>query len=68
MLGIIETKSNIGLNKLAEIKFKNGIILLGLIILQKLLRIFMPIILINRNIKQKLENEKRIYLLEKPCI
>ena len=32
MLGIIEAKSNIGLNKLAEIKIGNGMILLDLII------------------------------------
>ena len=49
MLRIIEAKSNIGLNGLAKMKTKNSIMLLDLIILQKLLRIFIPIILINRN-------------------
>lgn len=39
MLKIIKTKSNIGLNKLAWIKIENGIIILDLIILQKLLKI-----------------------------
>ena len=68
MLKIIKAKSNIGLNKLSRIRTRNSIMLLYLIIFQKLLKIFTPIILINHNFKQKLENEKRIYLLERPCI
>ena len=51
MLGIIKTKSNIGLNRLVEIKIENSMMFLDLIIFQKLLRIFMPVILINRNFK-----------------
>lgn len=53
MLGIIKAQSNIGLNRLVEIKTRNGIILLDFIILQKLLKISMIIILINRNLKQE---------------
>ena len=53
MLGIIKAKSNIKLNELAEIKSGNGMILLNLIISQKLLRISISIIPINRNLEQK---------------
>ena len=68
MLKIIEIKSNLGLNKLARMKTGNDMMLLDLIILQKLLKIFMFVILLNRNFKQELESQKRIYLLEKPCL
>ena len=53
MLKIIEAKSNIGLNGLVEMKIGNGIIFLDLIIFQKLSKIFIPIIPISRNLKQK---------------
>ena len=59
MLEIIEAKSNIRLNRLAEIKTGNGMMLLDLIILQKLSRIFRPVIPINRDFEQELESEKR---------
>ena len=68
MLGALETKYNIGLSRLIEMKTANSIMLLDLIILQKLSRIFTPVILINRNLKQDLESEKEIDLLERPRI
>lgn len=54
IIKVIEEKFNIGLNKLAEIKTRNSIIFLNLIILQKLLKISMLVILISRNFKQKI--------------
>ena len=51
MLGIIKVKSIIRLNKLAEIKTGNNIMLLNLKIFQKLSRIFMPVHLVNSNLK-----------------
>ena len=66
MLEIIKIKYNIGLNRLAGIKTENNIILLDFIILWKLLRIFMLVILINCNLKQKKIKKKN--LLKGPCI
>ena len=43
MLGVIKIKYNIGLSGLAEMWNGIGMMLLDLIILQKLLRIFMPL-------------------------
>ena len=68
ILRIIEAKSNIGLNGLAEMRTGNSMMLLNLIILQKLSRIFTPVIPINCNFEQELESEKGIYLLERPRI
>ncbi len=68
MLGVIEVKYNIGLSGLAGIRTGIGMILLDLIILQKLLRIFMPVILINHDLKKELKSEKGIDLLERPRI
>ena len=68
ILRVIEIKYNIRLSELTGIKTGNGMMLLNLIIFQKLLRIFTPIIPINRNLKQELESEKRIDLLERPYI
>lgn len=51
MLRLIEVKYNIGLSRLAEKKPGVSIMLLDLIILQELLRIFMPIISINCDLK-----------------
>ena len=53
MLKVIEEKFNIGLNELAGMRTENGMMLFDLIVLQKLLRIFMLIIPISRNLKQK---------------
>lgn len=53
MLEIIKEKFNIGLNRLAKIKIENSIILLDLIIFQKLIKIFMLVILISYNFEQK---------------
>ena len=49
---------------------KTGIsmILLDLIIFQKLLKIFMLVTLINRNLKQEQKSEEKINLLERSCI
>ena len=52
ILKVIKKKFNIELNGLAKMKIKNNVILLKLIILQKLLRIFIVIILISRKLKQ----------------
>ena len=68
MLIIIEKKSNIRVNGLVEIRTKNKIMLLDLIIFQKLLKIFTFVILINYNFEQKLEIEKGIYLFKRSCI
>ncbi len=68
MLEVIEIKYNIRLNGLAGMKTGISMILLDLIIFQKLSRIFIPIILINRNLKKELKSEKGIDLLERPCI
>ncbi len=68
MLGVIEVKYNIGLSGLARIRTGIGIILLDLIILQKLSRIFMLVIPIKRDFKQKLKSEKGINLLKRPRI
>lgn len=68
MLRIIEVKYNIELSELDEMRINIDIILLDLVNLQKLSRIFMPVILINRNLKEKLKNEKEIKLFERPCI
>ena len=53
MLKGIKDKSNIKLNGLAGIKTENDMILLDLIIFQKLIKIFMLVIPISRNLKQK---------------
>ena len=68
MLGAIEAKYNIGLSGLVGMKTGNGMMLLDLIILQKLSRISTPVIPINRDLKQDLESEKGIDLLERPRI
>ena len=68
MLGAIKAKYNIGLSGLVRMKTGNGMILLDLIILQKFSRISMPVIPINRDLKQDLESEKGIDLLERPRI
>ncbi len=68
MLGVIEVKYNIGLSGLAGIRTGIGIMLLDLIIFQKLLRIFTPIIPINRNLEKELKSEKKIDLLERSRI
>lgn len=57
MLEIIEKKFNIRLNGMAKMKTGNGMILLNLIILQKLLKIFMFVILISYNLEQKKDNK-----------
>ena len=53
MLKVIKIKYNIGLSGLAGMKTGNDMILLDLIILQKLLKIFILVILINRDLKPK---------------
>ena len=68
MLGAIKAKYNIWLSGLVGMKTGNGMMLLDLIILQKLSRISTPVIPINRNLKQDLESEKGIDLLERPRI
>ncbi len=68
MLGVIKVKYNIGLSRLAGIRTGIGMMLLDLIILEKLSRIFIPVIPINRNLRKKLKSEKRIDLLERPRI
>ena len=68
MLGVIEVKYNIGLSELAGMRTGIGMMLLDLIILQKLSRIFMPVIPINRDLKQELKSENEIEPLEKPRI
>ena len=54
MLKVIRKKFNIGWNKLAGMKTKNGMILLDLIIFQKLLKIFILVISISRNLTKKI--------------
>lgn len=54
ILKTIKSKSNIRLNRLTEIKIGNHMTLLNLIIFQKLLKIFMPVIPINCNLKLEL--------------
>lgn len=54
MLKIIKIKSNFELNKLDRIKTYNNIMFLNLIIFQKLVKFLIPIILLNRNLKQEL--------------
>ncbi len=68
MLGVIEVKYNIGLSGLAGMRTGIGMMLLDLIILQKLSRIFMPVIPINHDLKKELKSEKGIGLVERPCI
>ncbi len=68
MLGVIEIKYNIGLSGLARMRTGIGMMLLDLIILQKLSRIFMPVIPINRDLEKELKSEKGIDLLERPRI
>ncbi len=68
MLGVIEVKYNIGLSRLAWMRTGIGMMLLDLIIFQKLSRIFMPVILINRDLEKELKSEKGIDLLERSCI
>ena len=51
MLKVIKEKFNIEFNRLAEMKTKNIMMLLDLIIFQKLLKIFIFIILINHKLK-----------------
>ena len=68
MLRVIEVKYNIGLSGLARMKTGIGMMFLDLIILQKLLRIFMPTISINCNPEQKLKSQKKIDLHKKLCI
>lgn len=65
ILRVIKVKYNIELSRLVEMKTENGMTFLDLIILQKLSRIFMLVIQINRNLKQGLENKKGIDLLER---
>ena len=60
MQEIFEEKFNIGSNELAGIKTKSGMMLLDLIILQKLLRIFMLVILISRDLNQKISQDKKV--------
>lgn len=64
ILKIIKIKSNIWLNRLAEIKIGNGVMFLDLIILQKLLKISMPIIQISHNLKKKYEKKNKKLLKE----
>lgn len=59
MQKIIKKKFNIKSNKLIEIKTKNNIIYLDFIILQKLLKTFIFIILINLNFEN---NKNKIVL------
>ncbi len=68
MLKVIEVKYNIGLSGLAEMRTGIGMMLLDLIIFQKLSRIFISIIPINRNLEKELKSEKGIDLLERPRI
>ncbi len=68
MLGVIEVKYNIGLSGLVEMRTGIGMMLQDLIILQKLPRIFMPVIPINRDLKKELKSEKGIDLFERPYI
>ncbi len=68
MLGVIEVKYNIGLSELAGMRIGIGMMLLDMISLQKLSKIFMLIIPINRDLKKELKSEKRIDLLERPRI
>ena len=58
MQKVFKEKFNIGKSRQAEMKIGNGIIFLDLIILQKLLRIFMLVISISRNLKQKIKQNK----------
>lgn len=53
---IIEVKSNTKLNRLAEMKTKDSIIFLNLILFYKLSKIFILIILINYKLKQEIES------------
>ncbi len=68
MLKVIEVKYNIGLSGLAEMRTGISMILLDLIILQKLSRIFMLIIPINRDLKKEQKSEIGIDRLERPHI
>ena len=68
ILGVIEEKYNIGLSGLAGMRTEIGMIFLDLIIFQKLSRIFIPIIPINRDLGQELKSEKEIDLFKRSCI
>ena len=62
MLKIIKVESNIGFNKLAEMKTGNSMIFLDLMIFQKLATNPMIVIQISCNLKQKKMKEKKNYL------
>lgn len=68
MLGVIKVKYNIRLSRLARIKTRNGMMFLILIIVQKLLKIFIPIIPINHDLKQEVKSKKKIDLFKKSHI
>lgn len=68
MLGVSKIKYNIRLSGLARMRTGINMIFLDLIILQILSKIFISIILINRNFEEKLKNEKKIDLLKRPYI
>ncbi len=68
MLGVIKVKYNIRLSGLARMRIGIGMMLLDLIILQKLSRIFIPVIPINRDLKKEQKSQKGIDLLERPRI
>lgn len=65
ILEIFKKKVDIVANRLIVMRTKYSIIVLDLIIFQKLLKIFILIIQINHNFKQKIIKEYKIIIVKK---